>query len=135
VARKKQPAAEGTTFPGEEINSRRKALLAAKEADGLKARDIVILDVRSFPALAEYFVICTGETKRHLRGIAKKLQETADEHNFAVHHSEGYDMARWILLDLNNVVVHLFDPETREFYELERLWGDAPLVPFDPAAA
>jgi ribosome-associated protein len=44
-------------------------------------------------------------------------------------------MARWILLDLNNVVVHLFDPQTREFYELERLWGDAPQVPFDPATA
>ena len=102
MARKKQPA-EGTTFRDENLNSRQKALLAAKEVDGLKARDIVILDVRSFPALAEYFVICSGDTKR--------------------------------LLDLNNVVVHLFDPQTREFYELERLWGDAPQVPFDPAAA
>lgn len=134
MARKKQ-AAEGTTFRDEELNSRQKALLAAHEADGLKARDIVILDVRSFPALADYFVICSGETKRHLRGIAKRLADAADEHRFAVHHTEGLDMARWVLLDLNNVVVHLFDPQTREFYELERLWGDAPQIPFDPAAA
>ncbi len=131
---KKQPA-EGTTFRDEKLNSRQKALLAAKEADDLKARDIVILDVRSFPALAEYFVICSGETKRHLRGITKRLEDAADENSFAIHHAEGYDMGRWILLDLNNVVVHLFDPETRDFYELERLWGDAAQVPFDPAAA
>jgi len=134
VARKKQPA-EGTTYRDEKLNSRQKALLAAKEADGLKARDIVILDIRSFPALADYFVICSGETKRHLRGIAKRLEEAADEAGVAIHHTEGLDMARWILLDLNNVVVHLFDPQTREFYELERLWGDAPQVPFDPATA
>lgn len=134
MARRKLTA-EGSTFGTEAVTSRQKALLAAKEADKLKARDIVILDVRSFPALAEYFVICSGETKRHLRGIAKRLEDAAHEHEFAIHHTEGYDMARWILLDLNNVIVHLFDPPTREFYELERLWGDAPQIPFDPAAA
>lgn len=133
MVRKKQPPANGTTFPGEKLNSQQKAILAAKEADQLKARDIVILDVRAFPALAEYFVICTGETKRHLRGIANRLEDAADENGFAVHHGEGYALARWILMDLNNVVVHIFDADTREYYELERLWGDAPLVPYEAA--
>lgn len=133
MVRKKQPPANGTTFPGEKLNSQQKAILAAKEADQLKARDIVILDVRAFPALAEYFVICTGETKRHLRGIANRLEDAADENGFVVHHGEGYALARWILMDLNNVVVHIFDADTREYYELERLWGDAPLVPYEAA--
>lgn len=133
MVRKRQPPADGTTFPGEKLNSQQKAILAAKEADQLKARDIVILDVRAFPALAEYFVICTGETKRHLRGIANRLEDAAGENGFAVHHAEGYALARWILMDLNNVVVHIFDADTREYYELERLWGDAPLVRYETA--
>jgi ribosome-associated protein len=133
VAKKGQRTADGTTFGDETLNSRQKAILAAREADELKARDIVILDVRTFPALAEYFVICTGETKRHLRGIADRLEEAADENSVAVHHAEGYGIARWILMDLNNVVVHIFDPETRDYYELERLWGDAPQIPYEPA--
>lgn len=134
MAQRKQQAAEGTTFGDEKINSRQKAVLAAREAHELKARDVVILDVRAFPALAEYFVICTGETKRHLRGIADRVEEAAGEHGCGVHHAEGYELGRWVLMDLNNVVVHIFDPETREFYELERLWGDAPQVPCEPEA-
>jgi ribosome-associated protein len=132
VARPDKTLPEGTTFRGEKLNAKDKALLAAAEADDLKARDIVVLDVREFPSLAEYFVICTGDTKRHLRGIAGRLKDAADEHDFAVHHTEGLDMARWILVDLNNVVVHIFDPEARNHYELERLWGDAARVPFAP---
>jgi ribosome-associated protein len=134
VARRRQLTAEGTTFGDEKINSRQKAVLAAREAYELKARDIVILDVRAFPALAEYFVICTGETKRHLRGIADRVEEAAGEQGCDVHHAEGYALGRWVLMDLNNVVVHIFDPETREFYELERLWGDAPQVAYEPEA-
>ncbi len=133
MANKRQLAVDGTTFGDEKLNSRQKAFLAAREADELKARDIVILDVRAFPALAEYFVICTGETKRHLRGIADRLEKAADENDVAVHHAEGYGMARWILMDLNNIVVHIFDAVTRDYYELERLWGDAPQVPYEPA--
>ncbi len=134
MAQRRQCTAEGTTFGDEKINSRQKAVLAAREAYELKARDIVILDVRAFPALAEYFVICTGETKRHLRGIADRVEEGAGEQGCGVHHAEGYALGRWVLMDLNNVVVHIFDPETREFYELERLWGDAPQVAYEPEA-
>lgn len=134
MAQRRQLTAEGTTFGDEKINSRQKAVLAAREAYELKARDIVILDVRAFPALAEYFVICTGETKRHLRGIADRVEKAAGEQRCGVHHAEGYALGRWVLMDLNNVVVHIFDPETREFYELERLWGDAPQVAYEPEA-
>jgi ribosome-associated protein len=135
VAARKQLPEEGTIFGDEKITSRQKAVLAAQEAHDLKARDIVILDVRAFPALAEYFVICTGETKRHLRGIADRVEEAAGEKGCGVHHAEGYELGRWVLMDLNNVVVHIFDAETREFYELERLWGDAPSVAFEPGTS
>lgn len=134
MAQRRQLTEEGTTFRDEKINSRQKAVLAAREAYELKARDVVILDVRAFPALAEYFVICTGETKRHLRGIADRVEEAAGEQGCGVHHAEGYALGRWVLMDLNNVVVHIFEPETRDFYELERLWGDAPQVAYEPEA-
>jgi len=120
-----------TYFGGEKLSSREKALLAAREADALKAADVVILDVREIAAFADYFVICTGETKRHIRGIAQRLDDASAEHGFAVHHAEGYETARWILVDLNNVVVHIFEREARQYYELERLWGDAPRVPLE----
>lgn len=130
----KRAPAEGSTFPGEGIAARAKAVLFAGALDELKARDIVLLDVRQFPLLAEYFVIGTGETKRHLRGLAGRVEETAAANGCSVHHAEGYDMARWILIDLHNVLVHIFDEETRAYYELERLWGDAPRLPFEPAS-
>lgn len=121
------------TYYGEEkLSSREKALIAAREADALKAEEIVILDVREIAAFADYFVICTGETKKHVRGIAQRVEEACAENGFGIHHAEGYEAARWVLIDLNNVLVHVFDREAREYYELERLWGDAPRVPFEP---
>lgn len=118
-------------FGDEKLTGREKAFLIAREAAEMKAREIVILDVRDAVALADYFVIGTGDTKRHLRALASKVEDLARENGFAVHHTEGFGLARWILVDLNNVVVHFFDGEAREFYELERLWGDAPTVPLD----
>jgi ribosome-associated protein len=115
-----------SVFGAEPLTAREKAELAAKEVGELKATDVVILDVRDAVALADYFVICTGDTKRHIRALAKRIQSTSKDKGFAVHHTEGESAAKWILMDLNNVVVHIFDQEAREFYELERLWGDAP---------
>ena len=129
----KTPAARpDTKFGRDKIDSRAKAFAAARTLDELKARDIVILDVKDITAFADYFVICTGDTKRHLRGLAKKMEETAADQGFGVHHAEGAGLARWILVDMNNVIVHIFDEETRAFYELERLWGDAARVAFQP---
>ena len=115
-----------SVFGAEPLNAREKALLAVREVDELKGSDVVILDVRDAVALADYFVICTGETKRHIRSIAERIERASREAGCRVHHSEGETAAKWVLLDLNNVVVHVFDREARDFYELERLWGDAP---------
>jgi len=117
-------------FGTEPLTGREKALLAAREVDDLNATDVIILDVREAVALADYFVICTGDTKRHIRALADRVAEISRERGFKVHHTEGEAAAKWVLLDLNNVVVHIFDREAREYYELERLWGDAPRVEF-----
>ena len=94
----------------------------------LKAQDVVALDVRSVASFADTFVLATGTSDRHVRAIADRVREavaTRGEPSFGV---EGYDEARWVLLDLSDVIVHVFLAEVREHYALERLWSDAPIL-------
>jgi ribosome-associated protein len=88
-----------------------------------KAVDPVILDLRGLSEATDYFVIASGTSDTHVRGMAEHLMERVHPH-----HVEGLTQGRWVLLDYVDVVVHLFHPELREFYQLERLWGDAPPV-------
>ncbi len=126
----KEPQPPVTANAGDDkSDARAKALLAARQADELKARDIIILDVADIAAFTDYFVICTGETKRHVRAIAARVERAAAKHALHVHHAEGVAAARWVLLDLYDVIVHVFDQASRDYYELERLWGDARRVP------
>ena len=89
-----------------------------------KAVDPVILDLRGLSEATDYFVIASGTSDTHVRGMAEHVMERVYPH-----HVEGLTQGRWVLLDYVDVVVHLFHPELREFYQLERLWGDAPPVP------
>jgi ribosome-associated protein len=117
------------TYSGEETNdSLEKVKIAVKESEDLKAEDILILDVKSVTTVADYFVILTGETRRQLRAIANRIVKAVRKAKYRIHHVEGYEQGHWILIDLNNVIVHVFDRPTREYYELERLWSDAPVV-------
>ena len=102
-------------------------LVAATLADR-KAVDPVVLDLRGLSEATDYFVIASGTSDAHVRGMAEHLAE-----RLAPHHVEGLAQGRWVLLDYVEVVVHLFHPELREFYQLERLWGDAPSVTLDEA--
>lgn len=88
-----------------------------------KAVDPVILDLRGLSEATDYFVIASGTSDTHVRGMAEHLMERVHPH-----HVEGLPQGRWVLLDYVDVVVHLFHPELRAFYQLERLWGDAPPV-------
>lgn len=88
-----------------------------------KAVDPVILDLRGLSEATDYFVIASGTSDTHVRGMAEHLMGQVHPH-----HVEGLPQGRWVLLDYVDVVVHLFHPELREFYQLERLWGDAPSV-------
>lgn len=106
----------------------RPAILARKIAQTLylkKAEDILILDIRELSGIADFFIICSGTSDRHVKAIADAvLDELAKPW-----HKEGYENLQWILLDYVDVVVHVFQNETREFYSLERLWGDAEVIP------
>ncbi len=93
-----------------------------------KAIDPIVLDLRGLTAAADYFVIVSGTSHGHVRGMAEHLMAALEPRGIAPHHVEGLGQGRWVLLDYVDFVVHVFHPELREFYQLERLWGDAPVL-------
>jgi len=98
-----------------------------------KALEPVVLDLRGLTAATDYFVIASGTSDAHVRGMAEHLMTALAPRGIEPHHVEGLPQGRWVLLDYVDFVVHVFHPELREFYQLERLWGDAPVVaPGDP---
>ena len=94
--------------------------------EDLKAREMVVLDLRGLNDATDYFIIASGTSDAHVRGIADTVMERLHRGGHRTHHIEGLTTGRWVLLDYVDFVVHLFHPETRAFYQLERLWGDAP---------
>ena len=109
----------------EDLNVKDRARQLCEAALELKAEKVVALDVREITAFADSFVLATGTSDRHVRAVADKLVETAKKGDFEVLGIEGYDQGNWILIDLNDVIIHVFRGEAREHYDLDRLWGDA----------
>lgn len=107
------------------ITSQRLANLIGRHALEKKASEIKLLDLRRLSDVTDFFVICTAEVELHARAIADHIMEGLKGKGIKAWHNEGYQNSRWILLDYVDVVVHIFLKETREFYGLERLWGDA----------
>ncbi len=93
-----------------------------------KAVDPVVLDLRGLTAATDFFVIVSGTSDAHVRGMAEHLLEALPPQGVRPHHVEGLPQGRWVLLDYVDFVVHVFHPELRDFYQLERLWSDAALV-------
>ena len=89
-----------------------------------KARDIEVISTEKLEAVTDYFIVCSGTSSAHLRGLADLVEERMDEKGIKCAHLEGYDTANWILMDYIDVVVHIFREEDREFYNIERLWKD-----------
>ena len=98
---------------------------AVRAALDKKATDVVVLDLRSTPAFTDFFILCSGQNQRQVRAIADAVEETLRAAKIRPAHIEGYDRAEWILMDFFTFIVHVFTPQTRAFYSLERLWGDA----------
>jgi ribosome-associated protein len=98
---------------------------AVRAALEKKASDVVVLDLRSTPAFTDHFVLCSGQNPRQVKAIADAIEEAMRAAKIRPSHIEGYDRAEWILMDFFTFIVHVFSPQTREFYSLERLWGDA----------
>ena len=118
------------------MNSKQVALVAAEAAGDKKAEDIVALDVSQLLVVTEYFVIATGRTNIQVRAIADEVEEQirakAGEKPIG---REGVGENKWVLRDYGDVVVHVFQPEERDFYRLEKLWGDAPRLSIPVADA
>ncbi len=98
-----------------------------------KASEVVLLDLRRAGGFTDFFVICSGRNGRQVKAIADAVEEQMrTQHGLKPSHVEGYGRAEWVLLDYFDVVVHVFHPDTREFYGLERLWGSAERVEVPP---
>ncbi len=115
--------------------SREVAVTAARAASSKKARDIVILDVRDLIVITDYFVICSGTSDRQVRTIADEIERAVRERGFRPIRREGEREGRWILLDFVDFVAHVFLEDDRSYYDLERLWSDAPTLAWEERAA
>ncbi len=104
---------------------------AAQAAAVRKAQDIAALDLRELGGVADYFLICSGSSERQVEAISDAVEEELMKHGARPWHVEGRGSRRWVLLDYVDFVVHVFHERTREYYLLERLWGDARRVSLD----
>ncbi|CAM3105439.1 ribosome silencing factor [Sporolactobacillus spathodeae] len=109
------------------MNSEEWVKYLAEAADDKKAEDIVMLKMRGISIMADYFLICHGNSDKQVQAIATAIKKAAEEKGVTVHRLEGYDQARWVLIDLGDVVAHVFHKDERDYYQLEKLWGDAPV--------
>ncbi len=107
------------------------ALAAAHAASDKKAENIRILDLRKVSSFADYFVICSGTSEPHLKAIGNEIREQLRDNLGAQAHSDGFPASQWIVLDYHGVLIHIFHPDKRDYYDLESLWRDAPAVPFE----
>ena len=111
------------------------AITAARAADAKKADDVVVVDVGSIIGICDYFVICSASNSRLVGAVAQEIEDhIAIEFDRRPISVEGMDDRRWVLVDFGDVVVHVFAEEERAYYRLERLYGDAPRLEWQPAA-
>ncbi len=118
-----------TALPSTEALDR--AFLCARVAEDNKARDILVLDMRGLTPLYDFFVLATGTSRRQLHTLAEEIDAALRAQGDVRLGIEGYAASKWIVQDYGDVVVHLFDPDTRAYYALEDLWADAPRLDWE----
>lgn len=119
---------EKVTKEGTIIDSKQILEIAVRAADSKHAEDIMALDVQEISLLADYFVICSGNSDRQINAIVEDILEQEQKAQVEIKRVEGKDGGKWVLIDLGDVIVHVFNNSERSFYNLEKLWSDAPLV-------
>jgi ribosome-associated protein len=107
-------------------SAQEKSLVIAKAALDKQADNVVIMKMSGVATICDYFVILSANTERNIKAIADNIRENLKKLSLRVWHTEGYNEASWVLIDCYDVVVHIFRKDTREFYDLEHLWADAP---------
>ncbi len=119
-----------TTIEDRQARSKQLALAAARTAEDNRGEDVAVLDMRGMTTEFDYFVLVTGNSRRQLHAISEEIDRVLEgelsDRRMGI---EGYSESRWILLDYGTVVIHMFDAETRSYYALEELWGEAERVP------
>jgi ribosome-associated protein len=123
VAKSKTARKPKAAAPGKTGNARASLKTVVLDAlDGMKALDVKFLDVRGLTDIADFMVIASGTSDRHVRSVAQRVVEKAKEAGFRPHGVEGQQDGDWVLIDLNEMIVHVMLPRVREFYGLEKLW-------------
>jgi len=127
------PLKTATRRAGQTLNvaALQRAILCARTASENKARDVVILDMRAITPLYDFFVIASGTSRRQVHTVTEEIDaalRAVGDHRLSI---EGYEASKWVIQDYGDVVVHVFDPSTREYYGLEDLWADAPRVDWE----
>jgi ribosome-associated protein len=107
------------------------AQACARIAADKRATDLLILQIGDLLGIADYFVLATARNRRQIKAISNQIRVDLKVHGVRDLHTEGVGTERWVLLDYGSVVVHLFEPDTRAFYDLEALWADAPRIPVE----
>ncbi len=106
-------------------SNKENALFCANILDAKKAEDVSILDISTLCTFTDLFVIASGNNKPQIQMLSDEVQEKMHAKGISLKQIEGYDAANWILMDFGDIIVHIFDKQSREFYDLERIWSDA----------
>ena len=114
-----------------DLSPKKRALLIADFAYEKKAENITILDMRKVTNFCDFFVICSGSSDTRVNAIAQGVIEGLEQKSKRVYHTEGNGQANWVVIDLGDILVHVFDNDTRDFYNLEHLWQDAARVAYN----
>ena len=112
------------------MNINEQLKIAVKALDAKIAEDINVLKIEELTSLAEYFIICTGNSNTHVKTLKEAVEQKFDEAEIAPHHIEGHS-GTWVLMDYGSIVIHIFTDEGRRFYQLDKVWADATPVPTD----
>lgn len=109
------------------MNERQLLMTVANAAEDKKAEDLIVLNMQGISIIADYFVICHGNSDMQVQAISREIKRQAEKNGIEVKRMEGFEEAKWVLVDLGDIVVHVFHRDERDYYHLERLWGDAPI--------
>lgn len=112
----------------ENSKSREMAKLAIQALEDKKAEDIKVIDISEVSVIADYFIIANGSNRSQIQALSDNVEEILGRAGYPVKQIEGYQNANWVLLDFNDVIIHIFDKENRLFYDLERIWRDGKLI-------
>ncbi len=110
------------------MNTKETALLAVNALEDKKAEDVRIIDISEISTIADYFIIADGNNKSQIQAMADNVSEILGRAGVNLRQMEGYQNANWILMDFQDVIIHIFDRENRLFYDLERIWRDGVLI-------